>query len=78
MEAIQEYTEGSLAKTKKSNEVIKAMNAFIKMRFELNEEGKPPEIKFADNNVVLSISKRDVTICENGSPVDISILSINI
>ena len=61
MDKIDKYTEGALAKTKKSNEVIKAMNAFISMKFDLNEDGTPPEVKFSDNNVVLSISKRDVS-----------------
>jgi len=78
MEDIEKYTEGSLAKTKKSNEIIKAVNAFINMQFDLNKEGTPPEVKFSDNNVVLSMSTRDLTICQNGVPVNIVVLTSDI
>jgi len=78
MDKIDKYTEGALAKTKKSNEVIKALNAFISMKFDLNEDGAAPEVKFSDNNVVLSISKRDLLICEDGAPVTVSVLITDI
>ena len=78
--AITKYTEGSLAKTNKANEVIEKVNAFLNMRFELVGEASPPEVEYSDNNVVLRIpenfvpQQREITICENGTATTITVL----
>lgn len=80
MANIEKYTSGALAKTKKANEMIAAINKLLNMRFEvLDNPDALPEVEYADNNVVLRFPKgagtqgfvdKTLTICENGSPVD--------
>jgi hypothetical protein len=83
MAEIEKYTEGALAKTKKANEMIDAINRLLQMRFETIESSEPPEVEFSDNNVVLRIPEAPdlvnysdfaVTMCVNGSPVSKVIL----
>ena len=63
MADIEKYTSGALAKTKKANEMITKLNSLLNMRFEvLDNPDATPEVKYADNNVVLRIPSTEAAI----------------
>jgi len=83
MANIEKYSAGALAKTKKANEMIDAINSLLNMEFLTVESNEEPEVQYSDNNVVLRIpepatleyDEMSVIICVNGSPVTKVILA---
>ena len=56
MAAINKVTQGSLAKNKKLNEVIEAINSIANMSVKQGAEGEAPRFVFAKNNSELVTS----------------------
>lgn len=84
---IDEVTSGSLAKNGKLNEVIRYLNSIINTHVEISDigDGSPdaPGFHITENQSLLVIPEgglpegyveTSVTLCQNGSPVDGSIL----
>ena len=80
---IELIEQGSLAKSRKTNEVIKVLNALAKMEIRF-VEGDKSELVLSDTNCILQLSKSNalpegyeeasVILCQDGSPVNGSIL----
>lgn len=85
MANIAKVTQGALAKNKKLNEIIKRLNPLLNIEVNEVEEDEPLEIEYSDNNVVLRVPANGagvpegyvetaIILCQNGSPVNGSIL----
>mgnify|MGYP001601812400 CR=1 FL=1 len=88
MPQINKVTSGSLAKSNKLNEVIQTMNALANMTVRAADGEEAPKLIISDNNSTLITSgggggggalpegyvETSVTLCQNGSPVEGSIL----
>lgn len=86
MANIEKVTQGALAKNKKLNEIIARLNPLLNIEVNEVEEDAPLEIEYSDNNVVLRVPASSgggipegyietaVILCQNGSPVNGSIL----
>jgi hypothetical protein len=55
MANIEKYSAGALAKTKKANEMIDAINSLLNMEFLTVQSNEEPIVEYSDNNVVLRI-----------------------
>lgn len=82
MANIAKVTQGALAKNKKLNEIIQKLNPLLNIEVNQVEADDPLEIEYSDNNVVLRVpgasalaqTTRTITICENGSATQITVI----
>lgn len=83
---ITKSTRGSLAKTKKQNEIIQKVNAIENMTVRAATDEEAPRLIVSDNNSELIVpgggggglpdgyEETAVILCQNGSPVNGQIL----